>query len=145
MLHETWLRLDGPAELGAVRQPRAYLYRTALNLAADRQRSETRWASRAEIEALQHADDDLLDPERILAARSEIAALERVLAELPPLRRAIFLAAVVEEQPYRAIAARLGLSLRSVEREMSRALAHCSKRLDKKLAKRAGRTPRETS
>jgi RNA polymerase sigma-70 factor, ECF subfamily len=145
VLHETWLRLDGAAELGTVRQPRSYLYRTALNIAADQRRSETRWVSRAEIEALRHADDGLLDPERIVAARSEIAALERVLAELPPLRRAIFLAAVVEEQPYREIAARLGLSLRSVEREMSRALGHCSKRLDKKLAKRAGRTPRETS
>src|SRR5262249_37069688 len=72
-------------------------------------------------------------------------ALERVLAELPPLSRAIFVAAVVEEQPYRAIAARFGMSLRSVEREMRRVLDHCGKRLDKKLANRAGRTPRETS
>jgi RNA polymerase sigma-70 factor, ECF subfamily len=145
VLHETWLRLDGSAELGAVRQPHSYLYRMVLNVAADRRQQETRWASRAEIEMLRHADDDLLDPERIVAARSEIAALERVLAELPPLRRAICVAALVEEQPYRSIAARFGISLRSVEREMSRALAHCSQRLDKKLAKRAGRTPREPS
>jgi RNA polymerase sigma-70 factor, ECF subfamily len=145
VLHETWLRLDGSAELSAVHEPRSYLYRMALNVAADRRRSDTRWASRAQLEALQHADDDLLDPERIVAARFEVAALERVLAELPPLSRAIFVAAVVEEQPYRAIAARFGMSLRSVEREMRRALDHCGKRLDKKLASRAGQTPRETS
>jgi RNA polymerase sigma-70 factor (ECF subfamily) len=142
-LHETWLRLDGTAELGLVHQPQSYLYRMALNVAADRQRSGKKWANQEQIEALLHVDDDLLDPERIVAARSEIAALERVLAELPPLGRAVFVAAVVEEQPYRAIASRFGISLRSVEREMSRALDHCSNRLEKKLASRVGRTPRK--
>jgi len=145
VLHETWLRLDGSAELGLLHQPGSYLYRMALNVAADQRRSGTRWASRAEIEALLHADDDLLDPERIVAARSEIAALERVLAELPPLGRAIFLAAVVEELTYKAIAERFGVSLRSVEREMRRALDHCGDRLEKRLASRAGQTARAAS
>jgi RNA polymerase sigma-70 factor (ECF subfamily) len=145
VLHETWLRLDGSAELGLLHQPGSYLYRMALNVAADQRRSGTRWASQAEIDALLHADDDLLDPERIVAARSEIAALERVLAELPPLGRAIFLAAVVEELPYKTIAERFGVSLRSVEREMRRAFDHCGDRLEKKLASRAGRAVRTPS
>jgi RNA polymerase sigma-70 factor, ECF subfamily len=145
VLHETWLRLDGTAELGTVHKPQSYLYRIILNVAADRRRAETKWASRAELEALQHADDDLLDPERIVAARSEVRALERVLAELPPLRRAIFIAATVEELPYRMIGARFGVSLRTVEREMSRALDHCSKRLNKKRFNLAVRTSPDTS
>lgn len=145
VLHETYLRLDGTGEMGIVQQPQSYLYRMALNVAADQKRAEIRWANRVEIEALLHADDDQIDPERIVAARSEVAALERALADLPPLRRAIFLAALVEEMPYRAIAARFGTSLRTVEREMSRAFDQCGQRLGKKLAKRAGRTPRETS
>lgn len=145
VMHETWLRLDDPAELGIVHQPQSYLYGMMLNVAADQRRSEARWASRAELEAAQHSDDDLLDPERIVAARSEIAALERVLAELRPLTRAVFVAAIVEELPYRAVAARLGISLRSVQREMRRAVDHCNKHLEKKLPSRAGRTPRETS
>lgn len=145
VLHETWLRLEGTTELKPVHRPHSYLYRMMLNVAADQKRAETRWASRAELEALQHADDGLLDPERIAAARSEIKTIERVLSELPPLRRAIFVAATVEEASYRSIAARFGISLRTVEREMRRALDHCSARLDKKLANRAARTPRETS
>ncbi|HVJ51880.1 MAG TPA: RNA polymerase sigma factor [Aliidongia sp.] len=138
-LHETYLRLDGAAELGAVRQPASYLYRTALNAAADRHRADMRWAGRAELEALLHTDEEALDPERIVAAKSEIASLERVLAELPSRRRGIFIAALVEEQPYRMIAARFGISIRSVEREVGLALDHCGRRLEKKLQKRAGR------
>lgn len=145
-LHETWLRLDaGAAELGTLHRPQSYLYRMALNVAADRRRAEQRWVSQAELEALQRADDDLLDQERLLAARAEILDLERALAELPPRRRAVFVAALVEEQAYRAIAARFGMSLRSVEREVSLALAHCSARLEKKPSKQAGRPPREAS
>lgn len=145
-LHETWLRLDaGAAELGTLHRPQSYLYRMALNVAADRRRAEQRWVSQAELEALRRADDDLLDQERLLAARAEILDLERALAELPPRRRAVFVAALVEEQAYRAIAARFGMSLRSVEREVSLALAHCGARLEKKPSKQAGRPPRETS
>jgi RNA polymerase sigma-70 factor (ECF subfamily) len=145
VLHETWLRLGGTAEIGAVQQPRSYLYRVALNVAADLGRSEARWLGKIEREALLHADDDQLDPERVAAARSEIAALERVIAAMPPRRREIFLAALVEELPYRAIAERFGMSLRSVEREMARAFDHCDQLLEKKITRRAGRPPRESS
>lgn len=141
VLHETWLRLDSTGEPDTLREPQSYLYRMMLNVAADRRRAEKRWASREDLEALQHADDDLLDPERIVAARSEIKALERVLGELPPLRRAIFVAATVEGQSYRLIAAHFGISLRTVEREMRRAVDHCSKRLDKKVGKPGGSAP----
>jgi RNA polymerase sigma-70 factor, ECF subfamily len=145
VLHETWLRLGGTAEIGAVQRPRSYLYRMALNVAADLGRADARWLGKIAVEAQLHMDDDQLDPERVSAARSEIAALERVIAELPTRRRQIFLAAVVEEQSYKAIGERFGLSLRSVEREMQRAFDHCDRFLDKRIARRAGRTPREPS
>lgn len=125
VLHETWLRLDGISAIGLIRRPHSYLYRMALNVAADQRRANARWLSQTEIEALIRVDAEQLDPERIAAADSEIAALERTLAELPPLRRAIFMAALVEGLPYRLIAARHGISLRTVEREMKRAFDDC--------------------
>ena len=131
VLHETWLRLGQVAEIAAVERPESYLYRMALNVAVDRHRADVRWFDKTELEALLRADDDQLDPEHIVAMRSEIAALERVLAELPARRRAVFMAALVEELPYRDIAERLGISLRSVEREMSRAFEHCGKHFEK--------------
>jgi RNA polymerase sigma-70 factor (ECF subfamily) len=136
VLHETWLRLDQVSEIAAVQRPESYLYRMALNIAVDRHRADARWFDKAELEALLRSDDDQLDPEHIVSMGSEMAALERLLTELPARRRAIFTAALVEELPYRDIARRFGISLRSVEREMSRAFDYCGKHLEKTPAGR---------
>jgi RNA polymerase sigma-70 factor (ECF subfamily) len=139
VLHETWLRVGQLAETAAIQRPDSYLYRMALNVAVDRHRASSRWFDKAELQALLHADDDQLDPERVIAMRSEIAALERRLAQLPARRRAIFLASLVEELPYREIAIRFGMSLRSVEREMSLAFDQSGEPLDARLESRSGR------
>jgi RNA polymerase sigma-70 factor (ECF subfamily) len=131
VLHETWLRLDHVTEIGAVQRPKSYLYRMALNVAIDRRRADTSWFGKAELEVLLRSDDDQLDPEHIVSMRSEIAALEDVLGELPVRCRTVFMAALVEELPYRDIAKRMGISLRSVEREMRRAFEQCGKHFEK--------------
>jgi RNA polymerase sigma-70 factor (ECF subfamily) len=131
VLHETWLRLDHATEIGTVQRPKSYLYRMALNVAIDRRRADTSWFGKAELEVLLRSGDDQLDPEHIVSMRSEIAALEHVLGKLPVRCRAVFMAALVEELPYRDIAKRMGISLRSVEREMSRAFEHCGKHFEK--------------
>jgi RNA polymerase sigma-70 factor, ECF subfamily len=128
-LHETWLRLDSGSEITAIQRPQSYLYRMALNVAVDKQRADTRWADKAALEALLRSDADRLDPEHIAAMRSEVTALQRIVAEMPIRRRAVFMAALVEELPYREIAERLGISLRSVEREVTYAFDHCAERL----------------
>jgi RNA polymerase sigma-70 factor (ECF subfamily) len=135
-LHETWIRLGQSHDVAAVRRPESYLFRIALNVAVDRHRADVRWSDRAGVAALLHSDDDQLDPEHAVLMQSEMAAMEKVLAELPERRRAIFLAALTEELPYREIANRFGISLRSVEREMSHAFEHCSKRFKKMPAKK---------
>ncbi|WP_322516788.1 RNA polymerase sigma factor [Rhodopseudomonas palustris] len=135
-LHETWIRLGQIHEVAVVRRPESYLYRIALNVAVDRHRADVRWSDRASFEAVLYSDDDQLDPEHIVLMQSEMAAMEKVLAELPERRRAVFMAALIEELPYREIAKRFGISLRSVEREMSHAFEHCSKRFEKLPVKR---------
>jgi RNA polymerase sigma-70 factor, ECF subfamily len=129
VLHETWIRLDSGTEIAAVKRPESYLYRMALNVAVDQKRVDKRWANRAALEALLRSDIERLDPEHIAAMRSEVAALDRALAEMPARRREVFTAALVEELPYREIAKRFGISLRSVEREMACAFDHCAERL----------------
>jgi RNA polymerase sigma-70 factor, ECF subfamily len=144
VLHETYLRLDGGVvELGRVRNPGGLLYRIALNVAMDGYRADARWLRRAELQALTQVEEDRLTPERIVLARSEIAMLEAALTEMPARRRAIFTAALVEDLPYRTIAARFGVSVRLVEREVRRALDHAGERLEKAGAH--GRPSRETS
>ncbi|WP_454632617.1 RNA polymerase sigma factor [Bradyrhizobium cenepequi] len=129
-LHETWIRLGQIDAIAPVHRPESYLYRIAFNVAVDRHRADVRWSAKASLEALLRSDDDQLDPEHIVLMQSEMAALERVLRELPERRRAIFIAALIDELPYREIANRFGISLRSVEREMGLAFDHCGRRIE---------------
>jgi len=144
-LQETWLRLERPGNPGVVERPDAYLFRIALNVAADRRDADNRRLALSEIEMLRHLDEDELDPERIAESRSEITALARALDELPPRCRAIFIAARLDETPHKVIAARYRISTRMVERELKRALEHCGERLARNLPERFGSPPSEPS
>jgi RNA polymerase sigma-70 factor (ECF subfamily) len=147
ILHETYLRLNrGPMEIGVVQSPKAYLLRTALNVAADHhRRAEGRRMNALEIEMLRGIADEAIDPAKAMEARLEVATLERALEELTPRRRAILIAARLEEVPHVEIAARFGISTRMVEKELRTALLHCSMRLEKKLQGRFATRTSETS
>ena len=144
-LQETWLHLQRAGTLGSIRNPEAYLLRTALNVAADRRDAENRRLTLSEVERLIQCEEDELDPERIAEAGSEIAALARALDELSPRRREIFILARVQELPHRVIAQRFGISARMVERELRVALEHCGSRLDRKVTRRFGPRSAEPS
>ncbi|MBB4198998.1 RNA polymerase subunit sigma-24 [Rhodoblastus sphagnicola] len=144
-LQDTWLRLERPGHAGALDRPDAYLFRIALNVAADHRDADGRQLALSEIEALRHLDDDEIDPERIAESRSEIAALARALDELPPRRRAIFIAARLDQIPHKDIAAAHGVSTRMVERELKRALEHCGERLGRISPRPFGSPPQESS
>jgi RNA polymerase sigma-70 factor (ECF subfamily) len=60
------------------------------------------------------------------------------LQELPRRQRAILLAARVEQEPLDAIAARHGISLRMVGKDLKKALQHCADRLDRRVVQRFG-------
>jgi RNA polymerase sigma-70 factor (ECF subfamily) len=141
-LQETWLRLARAGSAGTLRSPEAYLFRMALNVAADERDSQQRRLNYSEIEPLMRLDEDELDPERLTEGRSDISALAQALDELPPRRRAIFIMARVDELPHRVIAERTALSVRMVDRELRKALEHCSQRLDRKVVRIFG--PRQS-
>jgi RNA polymerase sigma factor (sigma-70 family) len=144
-LQDAWLRLARDGDVGVVQRPETYLFRVALNVAADRREAEARRLSQREINAVLHMADDALDPQQIHEARAEFAALERALEELSPRRRAIFILARVEEVAHDEIARRFDISPRMVEKELRRALDHCGERLNRKVVRRFGPRPRERS
>jgi RNA polymerase sigma-70 factor (ECF subfamily) len=135
ILQETWLRLARGGSAGVLRSPEAYLFRMALNVAANERDSQKRRLDYSEVDPLMKLDKDEIDPERVAAARSEISALAQALDELPPRRRAIFIMARVDELPHREIGERTGLSVRMVDRELRKALEHCGQRLDRKVVR----------
>ncbi|WP_169805114.1 sigma factor-like helix-turn-helix DNA-binding protein, partial [Variovorax boronicumulans] len=53
-------------------------------------------------------------------------------------RRAIVLAARVDEMPHKDIAARYGVSARTVEKELRAGLEHCCERLGRDFIQRFG-------
>jgi RNA polymerase sigma factor (sigma-70 family) len=144
-LHEMWLHLRDKNDLGVVHRPIGYLLQTALNLAISRDRTELRRSKRFEVMEMLEIADPAPGPEREVEARQQIELLEQVLEELTPRRRMVLLASRLEGIPLKRIAEHLGLSQRFVELELKAALEHCAKRFGKRIKRRFGPGPRETS
>ncbi|CAN7473808.1 RNA polymerase sigma factor [Pseudomonas solani] len=138
VLHETYLRLDRMDEPEGVQKPGAYLYRMALNVAADRRAQDARLLTGEEVEDLLHLAEEHLDPAVIVGGQIEIRALVTALAELTPRRRQILIAARMEEVPHLEISRRFGISTRMVEKELKAALGYCAARLERKVVQRFG-------
>jgi RNA polymerase sigma factor (sigma-70 family) len=131
-LHETYLRLEQPGNIGEVANPESYLYRAAVNTAANIRRSDSRHLGEEEIKALLDISDDAPDPERIVLARAEVDSLRRALAELPERQSVVFSEVMFDNTPYPVLAERFGVSTRTIYKDVEQALAHCARRLGKK-------------
>jgi RNA polymerase sigma factor (sigma-70 family) len=127
-MHEAWIRLATVEATGAIQQPEHYLFRTALNAASDRHRREGRHGRTIELDKALEVADERPTAEEELIARAEIKVFEAIVAELPPQRRAIFLAARVGNVPQDVIAKQMRISRRTVARELVRAHEHCLSR-----------------
>ncbi|VFT16319.1 sigma-70 factor, ECF subfamily protein [Pseudomonas aeruginosa] len=92
MLHETYLRVDRLDDALEVKKPQAYLFRIALNIAADRREGDARLLTGEEVAELLQVADEGLDPERIVGGHAEIRRLLEALCELPARRRQILIA-----------------------------------------------------
>jgi RNA polymerase sigma factor (sigma-70 family) len=129
-LNETWLRLHRTDAVGAIQQAESYIFRMALNIAADTRRSERRRASKTEIWATIRRMDDGPDLAREMEARFEVETLKRAMAELPPRRRAILIAARLDGLSHATIAERFNISRTMVQKELRRAIKYCVERLE---------------
>ncbi|MBB3227632.1 RNA polymerase sigma-70 factor (ECF subfamily) [Luteibacter sp. Sphag1AF] len=146
VMQETYLRVESMRAVeGGSSNPAGYLFRMALNVAADQRRAESRYLTGQEVDELMHVADDALDPARVFRARDDIAALERALQELTPRQRDILIAARVDDMPQADIARRFGISVRMVGKDLKAALEHCGLRLDRPVVQRFGPGAGKTS
>ena len=139
VMQDAWLRLaapaaedgDAPAIPEDVRDPRAFVFRVAGNLAVDAQRRASR-AQRifAPAEAGEATVDPAPSPEARLLARERLRRLDAALDDLPPKVRTALLLHRVDGLTHGAIAARLGVSESMVAKYIAQALRHCRRRLD---------------
>lgn len=126
---EAYVRLLSLDKPGAVSYLRAFLFKTAANIAVDRRRHEETLARTAEA-PLFHEFVDARTPEREVAARQAVQRLERLIAALPSKCRQAFLLNRVEGKDFSVIAHEMGLSERMVRTYVVRALLHCRARMD---------------
>lgn len=126
LVHDAFVRLLslGPERLQrlAREQPAAYLNRASRNILLDRRKADARRSSalHVPIDQVTLAAPDL---EHELQARDELRRLEAAMLALKPKTRAIYMAHRIEGLSYREIAQRCGLSVKGVEKQMSRAIA----------------------
>jgi RNA polymerase sigma-70 factor (ECF subfamily) len=111
-----------------VEKPGAYLRQTAHNLIRDAARLRSRQCADQHVGADQIALSDG-DPVAHLEARDQLARLEQALSQLKPLTRQIFLARRFDGYGYSEIAQQTGLSVRGVEKQMSRAIKQLGRQL----------------
>ncbi len=130
LTQETFIRFLRAEPATAIGDPRAYLLKTAANLAIDHHRSSARERMMAGGDALL---DTLPDPkpsaEAGVLAREELSVLRRAIDDLSPRTREVFLLHKFEELTYQEIAIQLGISKNTVIVHMVRALAKLRQRL----------------
>ena len=129
LVQQSFVRFLARTSDGApVASPEGYLRQTTRNLVIDeaktaRRRSQAMHVPLDEVEL--HAPDALA----ALEARDMLHRLEVALLRLKPRTREIFLAHRIDGYSYGEIAARTGLSVKGVEKHMSRAIAHLDRTL----------------
>ena len=118
LAQETYLRLLRAPDLGAVRNPQAYLLRVAGNVVIEWRQHQPRPESIVMLEDDLVADDS--SPDFELEAEVSQVRLEQVLAGVSPTMRAVLLLRLRDERSCQDIARDLGLTIRQVRRYVAR-------------------------
>lgn len=135
VLQETWLRAS-TSGAAMPENPRAYLYRMVGNLLVDHVRKHGSEAhASAEVELAERLPSPDPTPDAVVGARQELAILAQAVDELPAQCRRVFLLYRGQGLTMRQVALRLGISQKTVEKHIARAMVHCRQRI-----RAAGRT-----
>lgn len=135
IVQETYCRLQQVPEIETVEFPRAYLFRTAINLARDSKRQRRRQYAVADagdpgVPEMADVPSEAPTAYQVLKAEQELAIIRAAIQELSPSCRRVFVMHRFENATYAQIAQRLGVSVSMIEKYVSEALVHLKARLD---------------
>ena len=121
------LKLDQPGAVGFLR---AFLFKTAANLAVDRIRHEQMARRVARDSKFLEELSTQPTPEKLATDAQELKLAERLIDELPPKCRRAFLLHKVYGLDFADIAKQMGLGERMVRTYVCRAILYCRAGLD---------------
>ncbi|MDV3455858.1 RNA polymerase sigma factor [Sphingomonas sp. HF-S4] len=122
---ETWMRVARYSRSDAERHPKALLLQIAVNLARDHMRRNVVRGGLAQP----LAESDAAALGTSLPDQHQALELKQAILALPPLYRDVFVLNRFTGLTYDEIASHVGVSVKTVEWRMSRALAMCAARL----------------
>lgn len=114
--------------IDTLNNPRAYLYKTAKNIALNRLRQKN-YQSGIFVDM---NDNDIVGApmEREIIAERDIQQVRRLLNKLPEKDRTTFLLNRIEGKSYKEISEELGISVSSVEKRMMKVLTAIRRAMD---------------
>jgi RNA polymerase sigma-70 factor (ECF subfamily) len=125
---ETYIRMMQYEGSRKIRSPSSMLFRIAINVANDLGRAEQsrRVSDQCRLDDVELVSDQP-SAEREIAGCQDLELLYEAIAQLPPKCQQAFLLSRVRRMTYPEIARHCGISLKMVEKHISRALAACMK------------------
>lgn len=125
-MQEVWLRMQRIEDETAIKQPRDFLLRMAINLGVDmlrrdqvRQFYEGRFASSGDV------DNGELTPEQLLIERQRLCCVWQEIQALPERCKDAFMLSRLHGLSYPSIARHFGISVSMVKKHIMEALRRC--------------------
>lgn len=119
-----FVRVAAHRDLAVIRNPRAFLWRTARNIVLSEKRSLSVRRLRAEDvkQVFFATEGDDHTPERVLVAKEQYETIWTVLEKMPATRRRVLVLNRIEGYSFAEIARRIGLSQTAVKKHAARAM-----------------------
>lgn len=139
LVHDVFAKLIVYEGWRGVTNVGAFAARTMKNIALDtvRRRKIVAFDLSADLDRFGFADEAPI-ADRVLEGHDDLKTLARLIGELPPQCRRAFTLCKVYGLSHAEIAARLGLSVSTVEKHVMRGLRFCSEHLAREPSRRSG-------
>jgi RNA polymerase sigma factor (sigma-70 family) len=133
VVQEAYRRILDVRKTKSIEHPRGLLFTIARNAATDlfRKRSVSRTISITEIDNL-HVIDYNDKPDEALGRSDEVELLNQAIRALPKRCREIFILRKLENLSHQEISERLGITVHTVESQLTKGLKKCQKFFERK-------------
>lgn len=125
---EAYIRLMKLESLETIGFVRAFLFRTATNIAIDRLRQRKRQSLNMETQKTLYSSIEEITPEHSLNAKQTLSRLHAALEDLPPKCRQAFMLYKFRNIGYSEIALQMKLSESMVRKYVARGLVYCAQK-----------------